>query len=300
MYTKTITFFITLCLSFLLCAHAQSLKIASWNIAWLGSHKLNTRTVKDYIQLALYAKKLDADIIALQEVENADYARKVFGENYDYYFSTENWVQRIGVAVKKSLGYSVKAVEYKALNIGKVRPGMDITLVKGNERLRLLAVHLKSGCFSAKLDEKSVTKMKEASKSDNYKKVSCTKLSQQKEPLEQWIDARASENVPFIVLGDFNRQFSQDINNKRGETEGLWQVIDDEGNEHLWSPTLSKNSECWGGFYKNYIDYIVLSPRAKLKYIDGSFNQLLFEGKFSRKRADALSDHCPISVVLNL
>lgn len=106
--------------------------------------------------------------------------------------------------------------------------------------------------------------------------------------------------MPFIVLGDFNRQFAQDINNKRGETEGLWQVIDDEGNEHLWSPTLSKNSQCWGGFYKNYIDHIVFSPSAKLKYVDDSFNQLLFEGKFSKKRAKALSDHCPISVVLNL
>jgi len=49
---------------------AQELKIASWNIAWLGSHKFNTRTPDDYALLAKYAKQLDADVIALQEVEN--------------------------------------------------------------------------------------------------------------------------------------------------------------------------------------------------------------------------------------
>jgi hypothetical protein len=46
-------------------AQAESLKIASWNIAWLGSHKFNKRTGNDYLQLAKYAKQLDADVIAL-------------------------------------------------------------------------------------------------------------------------------------------------------------------------------------------------------------------------------------------
>ena len=51
-------------------SNAEELKISSWNIAWLGSHEYNERTAKDYALLADYAKKLDADVIALQEVEN--------------------------------------------------------------------------------------------------------------------------------------------------------------------------------------------------------------------------------------
>ena len=45
---------------------AEVLKIASWNIAWLGSHEFNKRTADDYVQLAKYAAQLDADVIALQ------------------------------------------------------------------------------------------------------------------------------------------------------------------------------------------------------------------------------------------
>ena len=135
--------------------HAQSLKIASWNIAWLETHEYNKRTADDYVLLAKYAKQLDADIIALQEVESSEYARKVFGNDYDYYFSTKDWVQRVGVAVRKSVGYKVNAIEYKALDVGKVRYGMDVTLTKGSKKLRLLAVHLKSGCFDKALDTKS-------------------------------------------------------------------------------------------------------------------------------------------------
>ena len=95
-----------------LTAQAEPLKVGSWNIAWLGSHKFNTRTPADYERLAQYAKQLDADVIALQEVENGEYARKVFGDEYNYYFSTKNWVQRVGVAVRKSTGYQVSAKKY--------------------------------------------------------------------------------------------------------------------------------------------------------------------------------------------
>lgn len=28
---------------------AETLKVASWNIAWLGSHKFNKRTPSDYL-----------------------------------------------------------------------------------------------------------------------------------------------------------------------------------------------------------------------------------------------------------
>jgi len=85
-------------------SYAETLKVASLNIAWLGSHGFNKRTENDYKELARYAKQLNADVIALQEVENSDYARKVFGDEYDYYFSSKNWVQRLGVAVRKSKG----------------------------------------------------------------------------------------------------------------------------------------------------------------------------------------------------
>jgi endonuclease/exonuclease/phosphatase family metal-dependent hydrolase len=142
--------------------------------------------------------------------------------------------------------------------------------------------------------------MPESSKRKSKEKNACTKLSKQIEPLEAWIDERAKEDLPFMVLGDFNRRFSIDIEKSYAENQGLWQAIDDEGKEDLWTPTLTKNSKCWGGYYKDYIDHIVLDPRAKSKYIGNSFNQLVFDGKYSRELSNSLSDHCPISIELDL
>jgi len=292
--------FILFTVFLILPLQAQELKIASWNIAWLGSHEFNTRIQDDYNLLAKYAAALNADVIALQEVENGEYARKVFGDDYDYYFSTMDWVQRVGVAVRKSKGYQVTATEYKALNVGRVRYGMDITLTKGNDKLRLLAVHLKSGCFDKPLDQQSVNSMPTTSEIDKKIKFGCEILSKQKQPLEAWIDQRAKERVPFIVLGDFNRRFSKDIKHNYSENSGLWQAIDNKGAEEMWTPTTTKNSKCWGGYYKDFIDHIVFDPKAKQRYIEDSFEQLVFDEKYTKKLSESLSDHCPISVKLTL
>jgi len=279
---------------------ASELKLASWNIAWLGSHEYNQRVAADYQQLAQYAKQLDADVIALQEVESEYWARKVFGDNYDYYFSTKDWVQRVGVAIKKNQGYSVKAEEYKALDVGRVRHGMDITLSKNDKTLHLLAVHLKSGCFTAPLDVNSVNAMPSTSVKEEKRKEACDKLSRQIEPLEQWVDSHAAKNTAYIVLGDFNRRFSQDIALKYSEDKGLWPALNDEGQQALWTPTATANSACWGGYYKDYIDHIIFSPMAKESYIDDSFEQLVFKPKYTKKLSQNLSDHCPISVKVKL
>jgi len=294
----TIALTFTLFSSFV--TQANELKLASWNIAWLGSHEYNQRSEADYQQLAHYAKQLDADVIALQEVENEYWARKVFGNDYDYYFSSKDWVQRVGVAVKKSQGFSVKAKEYKALDVGKVRHGMDITLTRDDKTLHLLAVHLKSGCFTSPLDNDSVNAMASTTTKEQKRKEACVKLSKQITPLEKWVDSHAAQDKAFIVLGDFNRRFSQDIALKYPEDKGLWQALDDEGQEALWTPTTKINSDCWGGYYKDYIDHIVFSPKAKEKYIADSFKQLVFKPKYTKKLSQNLSDHCPISVKLSM
>lgn len=279
---------------------AQTLKVASWNIAWLGSHEYNKRDNKDYQALTEYAQQLNADVIAMQEVESSEWAAKVLGDDYDYFFTTKDWVQRVGVAVKKNKGYQVKAQEYVELDQGLARRGMDVTISKNGKSVRLLAVHLKSGCFDKALDAKSVASMPDADEKQQYAKTACAELARQAKPLEAWIDARAQENVPFLVLGDFNRRFIQDIKLKHTEDQGLWQAIDDEGKESLWAPTINAESKCWGGYYKDYIDHIVFDPKAKQQYVENSFSQLVFTPKYTREISQRLSDHCPISVELAL
>jgi len=114
------------------------------------------------------------------------------------------------------------------------------------------------------------------------------------------MDQRVKESTPFVVIGDFNRRFAIDVDKAYSEEQGLWQAIDDGGAEDMWSPTLAKNSDCWGGYYKDYIDHIVLDPRAKSKFVDGSFEQLVYDGKYSKQLSCSLSYHCQISVELEL
>lgn len=175
-----------------------------------------------------------------------------------------------------------------------------MTLTKGDKKLRLLAVHLKSGCLSEHLDPNSLYAMPNSTYREDMKHKACEKLSKQIEPLESWIDQRAAEDLPFIVLGDFNRRFSTEFKSNYSEKSGLWQAIDDDAAENMWTPTLTMKSECWGGYYKDYVDHIVLDPRSKKKLVDGSFQQLLFKEKYSMKLSQTLSDHCPISVRLIL
>lgn len=301
-FKLTIYSVILSCLGFLQIApsYAQPVKIASWNIAWLSSHEYNKRTPHDYQELARYAKQLDADVIALQEVENEQWATKVFGEEYHYYFSTRDWVQRVGVAVKKSANIEVSDIEYRALNVGNVRYGMDITLVRNNKEIKLLAVHLKSGCFAKPLDIKSINAMPSDTKKAKKRKKACALLSQQIKPLNTWIDKQTVNNKAFLVLGDFNRRFSQDIALNYTKTSGLWQALNNSNPKALWTPTMALNSDCWGGYYKDYIDHIVFNPKAKASFIDGSFKQLVFDQKYTKKLSQNLSDHCPISIELSL
>ncbi len=279
---------------------AETIKVASWNIAWLGSHEYNQRQATDYQKLARYARELDADVIALQEVESAKWAKKVFGDEYDYFFTTKDWVQRVGVAVRKTSGLQAKAVEYKALDQGLARRGMDVTLSKNGKSVRLLAVHMKSGCFHQPLDQASIAKMPNNDDKQAYAKTACAELAKQAIPLEAWVDARASEGVPFLLVGDFNRRFVNDIALNYSEVQGLWQAIDDQGAEALWAPTIHAESKCWDGKYKDYIDHIIFDPKAKRQYVDNSFAQLVFDGKYSKHLSQTLSDHCPISVQLTL
>ncbi|MGB1261828.1 MAG: endonuclease/exonuclease/phosphatase family protein [Cognaticolwellia sp.] len=298
---KKLLTLVTIALTFLSSAtFAESLKVASWNIAWLGSHEYNQRNDADYQKLAHYAQALDADVIALQEVESEKWAKKVFGADYDYYFTTKDWVQRVGVAVRKSSGYKANAVEYVELDQGLARRGMDVTLTKNGNSVRLLAVHMKSGCFDKALDQVSIAKMPNSNKKEQYAKIACAELAKQAKPLEAWVDARAKEDVPFILLGDFNRRFVRDISLNHSEIQGLWQSIDDEGAEALWAPTINAESKCWGGYYKDYIDHIVFDPRAKALYVENSFEQLVFDAKYTKELSQTLSDHCPISVELTL
>ena len=154
-----------------------------------------------------YATTLDADVVALQEVDGADAARLLF-KDYDFCFSGRSAVQNNGFAIRHGLAHACGPNVIALSLADDVRRGVELRLFPGTaQELHLLSVDLKSGCARDPLD--SI-------------KPSCQELERQVPFLEQWIDSQAAEHHAFAVLGDFNRDL-------RREPAGLaiWSQIDD-------------------------------------------------------------------------
>jgi endonuclease/exonuclease/phosphatase family metal-dependent hydrolase len=258
------------------------LTVATWNLYWLHAEigeGHTPRAAEDYARLRRYAALLDADVVALQEVDGERAARRVFDPSlYSFHFSHQrDYEQLTGFAFRKGLHVRPQP-DVGKLALGGTRRGADVALEVGGNRLRMLNVHLKAGCWNAPLDSSE---------------PACRLLAAQLRILEDWIDARAAEGVPFVVLGDFNRNL--------GPADPFWNEIDDGDPPaaDLSNVTEGRTSRCWGGRFPRFVDHIVLDRRASAWWVPDSFRQLLYERADALHR-EALSDHCPVVVTLDL
>ena len=257
---------------------ADTIKIATWNIEHLRDgvgEPPSRRTEEDFRGLRQHAERLDADVVAVQEVENERALARVFDPaRYRFFVSDRNHAQRTAFAVRKSIS-ARRHPDLAALGAGgRLRHGVDIGISASGESLRLLSIHLKSFCFQGSVA--------------SLGKDACRKLAMQIPVLERWIDARAAEGTPFAVLGDFNRRFD-------APGDDFWPRIDDgdPGHLKLHRATSGRRATCNGGRYPLFIDHIVYGRLLAHRVVPGSFEELVYAGT-------PLSDHCPVSVVLDM
>ena len=282
-------------------APADWIRIASWNLnrlhwrtggaLWRGAV---ARSDTDYRTLARYARVLDADVIAFQEVNGPRAAARVFpSRDYSLHFSGRHDSRYDdiynGFSVRKGRFDRVVKRDHEALGLDsgtryQLRWGVDLTVSRDGRRLRLLNVHLKSKCFSKSLR--------------TPRSRSCRTLARQIEPLEAWIDARWREGVPFVVLGDFNREID-----RYGRRDHLWNAIADGDPPGLRLRWLSagRNPPCWRGTSRHHrypIDFFVFGARAWKRVDAASFRQVVWTDADADPRRGLPSDHCPIAVDL--
>ena len=278
-------FFLLLLTALAIPASAEVIRVATWNIENLrtsvGEGK-NPRYGEDYNRLGKYAKLLDADVIALQEVENEAALGRVFDPKlYKFFVSTREAKsrKRTAFAVKQR----IPAKRHRDLfsdpeGKGVLRHGVDIEITVNGQSIRLLSVHLKALCSEHPLTREG---------------GACKELASQVPTLEGWIDERAGDGVPFVVMGDFNRRL-----NRQGDS--FWSETDDgePAGADLVRATEGFGSKCWGGGRSGYVDHIVYGLEAKKWAVAGSFGQLVYEEPKRMKKR--LSDHCPIFMMLDV
>lgn len=256
----------------------DTLKIAAWNIEHLRDavdEPPSRRTEDQFNRLQEHAERLDADVVAVQEIENEHALAQVFDPaRHDFFVSDRNHTQRTGFAVRKSI-VAIRYPDLVALGAGgRLRHGVDIEISVGGQSVRLLSIHLKSFCFEGSVGSPGTD--------------DCEKLAMQVPVLERWIDTRAAEGVPFVVLGDFNRRFDS-------PGEDFWPLIDDgvPAGLKLYRATDGRTATCNGGLYPLFIDHIVYDRLASRLIVPESFEEIVYPGS-------PLSDHCPITVTLNV
>lgn len=269
---------------------AQELRLTTWNIAWLTLRPaqdpmipadITRRGPADFDRLQAYARRLEADIIALQEVDGPEAAARIFSpRDHAFFFPDEDDVQRAGFAVRRHLRVTQNP-DLAALDLVpharlSQRRGTDITVEWEGRRLRLLSIHLAGGCASGPLD---------AGRNRN-----CANLAEQSAILAGWIAAREREGVAYAILGDFNRR----MDHPRDE---MTATLGAAG--RLLRATEGASNPCWadsrGG--RPFISHILLGGPARNWMQPGSLRVMVYAERAPVMR-DLISDHCPISIRL--
>lgn len=270
--------------------HAADLRVVAWNLEHLNDttgRGCLPRRQGDYDAIARQVERLDADIVAFQEVENEAAARRVFPPS--------RW--RVEVSSRPSAGPGPPCWDRPEQRLGHLatgfalrqgiayrrhrdvselggddpfeRWGTDITVTRGGRELRLLSVHLKTGCWGASQDE------------DEEREDLCAFLREQFGVVGAWIEARRAKREAFVVLGDFNRRLAV-------PGDWAWNALSPPS-APLELPTAGRVARCDPRF-KEFIDHFVLGAGAEVMMVPGSFREFPRKGRHP--------DHCALSLDL--
>lgn len=302
---------------------AAGLSLATWNLEWLmtpqtqaelsarcqrqqprsheralpcspGRTPPPARTQADLDALARTAQALHTtrrvDVVALQEVDGPEAARQVFRQGWKLdCFERRAHPQKVGFAIRAGVPYRCNG-DLDALDVdGGSRAGADLTLYPGTaHEVRLLNVHLKSGCFRGDLDRAFSP---------------CRGLQRQAPVVEAWIDQRVREGVAFAILGDFNRHLDQDERRSAGPDESAplnllpaWSDDQPRGavlhRATAGQPYLPCDAD---DRHSRYIDDILLSDSLKARQDNRRATLRLTRLPYEpQDHGRQLSDHCPL------
>lgn len=271
--------------------HARELTIAAWNLEHLnadGTEGCIERTETDYEIITEHVEEMRFDVVALQEIKDVAAARRVFSDedwnielsnrrasepNRECWGAPGRMLQHLatGFAIRKGVEY-VRHEDYSDLSTGNdfQRYGTDIT-VGSSQSVRLLSVHLASGCWGPPQDK------------DPERSATCETLNEQFDHLADWISDRHADDENFVILGDFNRRLA--MSNDWG-----WEKLVAANSEiALLTSELEANCD---PRYTDLIDHLIVDTATR-KLVD---KKSIREGR----RVAESPDHCSVSARFKL
>lgn len=273
----------TLLLLTISCSHEKIksadnkfLTVATFNVEWLGDgvNDRKDRTDADYRLIAEIISQTEADIIALQEIENEEALNLLieYLPDYNYFIGNEGRQQNVAVLYNKSV--TAKFIEEYmpvAIEQGRNRPGLVAEFRRGNFDFLMMVVHFKS---TSRFDD---TKEKlEHSRDIRLKQSQIVSL---------WADSvlKHGKEKDLIVLGDFNDTPTR----KRYNT--MYPLTN---NNNLKFLTDSLKSCKYRTMYS--IDHFVVTKSAHSRLLEGSVRMYDFRAAIDKNAAKNVSDHCPV------
>jgi endonuclease/exonuclease/phosphatase family metal-dependent hydrolase len=215
---------------------------------------------------------------------------------------TDRAFQYVALTVRRGSGIAI--VEMRDVPaISQINPedgrqtrwGLEAVVERNGLRLRLLIVHLKSGCAAGPITD------------DLGQDEDCPGLAKQLPHLKAWIDKAAAETEPFMIIGDFNRRLDledpvvlptdmMDVLNGATTTS----TSDDLALSH--TPT-AKEFKCWPDDFPSQrfsIDFFVADAKAGALLLKDSDWKWCYQHDIDlgTPKPQRPSDHCPIQVLV--
>jgi endonuclease/exonuclease/phosphatase family metal-dependent hydrolase len=221
--------------------------------------------------LASVLSQSNADVVALQEVENKeilDHLLKVASLTDKYNVIVGKSDDRgIATALLINKKFKIKSYTINDSNSNFKRPPVEAVVeIMPNFQVKFFSVHLKSKRGGWESD---VQRQKEAN---------------------ELVRMAKNSDLPTILMGDFNDLPNSSVINTM-KSNGFRDVRNlDKLSKEVNYPTHFSN-------HISTLDYIFLSDNLKGKVVDGSFNVI---GRNENKLADKASDHRLIEVQLQI
>ncbi|MFA7327151.1 MAG: endonuclease/exonuclease/phosphatase family protein [Candidatus Kapaibacterium sp.] len=276
---KTLLIVITSFLLLTSCGSNNDITIGTFNIAWLGDgiDDKTPRTHEDIKNISQVISTLDADILALQEIENTKAIESIV-DTVKYFIMTSTYPkeQKTALIINKKIEI-VNTYQLDAISLGNedLRPGLVAYCRYNGFDFFVGSFHFKS---TSRYDD---TPYKKSRSFDIRQEQSAILIKE----IKKLVTIKNDKDV--ILLGDFNDNPSKKNSNIK--------ALDNDEFDFLTSNMMSCKYSIWKS-----IDHIIVSQSMKSRAKNSTLTMIDINAMFPEEAAKKVSDHCPVIVKMNL